>query len=324
MIAPMQELAVSTSDEGQRLDRYLRKLLATMPLSAIFKALRSGAIRIDGKKAKPDLRLAGMVLCLRLPPADLPKPMSLSKDREAGGRRPSAPRAGDRGAAGGGPLRILYRDQDMMVVDKPAGMPSQPGSGSNGDDLCSRILAAMPELATATFRPAPVHRLDKETSGLVAVGLSPQGLRRLSAAMQAGAVRKVYVAVVHGRPEADRGLIDAPLAVVDAKDKRSPKVRVAPQGQEARTEYEVLQVGPDRALLRLVLHTGRMHQIRAHLAHLGCPIWGDVRYGSKAKAARGLLLHATELVAPHPVTGQPIVVHSPPPRAFAIVPADRR
>ena len=315
MIASMQELAVAPADEGQRLDRYLRKLLSTMPLSAIFKALRSGAIRVDGKKAKPDLRLrAGMVLSLRVQAADLPAPSAAA---------PLQPAAADP-VRRGVELRVVYRDEHMMVVDKPAGMASQPGTGSAGDDLCSVILAQMPELASATFRPAPAHRLDKETSGLVAVGLSPQGLRGLSEAMRQGTANKVYLAVVHGRPQPERGMIDAPLLAVDAKDRRSPKMRVSPQGQEARTEYETVQVGADRALLRLVLHTGRMHQIRAHLAHLGCPILGDLRYGSTQKTARGLLLHATELSVPHPVTQELVCAKSPPPPAFSVSPPGRR
>ncbi len=332
MIGFMLELPVASPDAGQRLDRYLRKLLKTMPLAVIFKSLRSGSIRVDGKKAEPDLRIeAGMRLSFRLPERDLdlvraaaerrphpPGGSGATRDVVRAGKGEVERRGADRRSASGRARAptVLYRDAEVMVVDKPAGMASQPGTGQDDADLCSWLDRNARELRTATFAPAPAHRIDRGTSGVVAIGLTPNGLRGLAAAFRDGTARKVYLAVVHGIPSPRTGTIDAPLLVVDAVRRDAQKVRVDRRGQTARTDYEVLAIRGERALLRLVLHTGRMHQIRAHLAHLGHPIVGDVRYGSTAKRLDAFLLHAAELTLPHPASGQPLRVVAPEPPEF--------
>ncbi len=310
----MHEIVLTEHDAGQRLDRYLRKLLAAVPLGAIFRHLRGGAIRVDGKKAEGSLRLvAGMCVSLRLPAADLPtvdasaRPVasaaSNSSTRDMR-RTPHTP-------------RIVHRDDDVMVVVKPAGMASQPGTGQD-HDLTRWVLSRPYGVRSATFKPAPVHRLDRGTSGLVAIGLSPLGLRGLAAAFREDHAMKVYIAIVHGVPVPARGSIDAPLLQYDDAPTRSPKVVVDPAGKPARTDYEVVTSGRSRSQLRLTLHTGRLHQIRAHLAHLGHPIVGDRRYGSPADVGRDVfLLHATELAFPHPRTGEMLVCKAPPPSIFA-------
>ena len=306
-----------------RLDRYLRKVLATTPLSAIFRHLRNGTVRVDGKKAKPELRLAvGMTITFALPEADL---AALTRGNEprakvaarshARDRRPEATRA-PRGRAlrpGG-----VYRADDVRMVDKPAGMASQPGTAVSGEDLCAWLDEHERALRTATFTPAPAHRIDRGTSGLVAIGLSPQGLRGLAAAFRDGTAHKVYLAVVHGVPRPSSGTIDAPLEQVSSARKDGPKVRVSSRGQEARTDYETIAVRGDRAVLRVVLHTGRMHQIRAHLAHLGHPIVGDVRYGSPVRMGAAFLLHAHELRVPHPAREAELAVRCEPPAVFRL------
>jgi 23S rRNA pseudouridine955/2504/2580 synthase len=317
----VREIVVSEHEAGQRLDRLLRKLLPNVPLGAIFKALRSGAVRVDGKKAKGALRLAsGMTLQLRLPAADLAHLDAPPTAPLPGGAAP---------AAAGAPLpaelvpRVVWRDEHVLVIDKPSGLAVHGGSGVQHS--VADWLAALPfGVRTATFAPAAAHRLDRGTSGLLAIGLTPAALRALTAAFRDGAVDKTYHAVVHGVPEPARGTIDAPLADVPARP-NAPKVVADPSGLPARTDYEVVRTlgAPGtraaRALLRVVPHEGRQHQIRAHLAHLGHPIVGDRRYGAPAGSERRLLLHASELAFPHPVTGARVVVEAPLPPDFAVV-----
>lgn len=309
----MREIAVTEHEAGQRLDRFLRKLLANVPLGAIFQKLRSGAIRVDGKKCKPDLRLlAGMRLEVRLPDADF----AVAPPAQVRAERQQAAPLDDRARTPRVILpRIVLQDDDVLVVDKPAGLAVQPGSGQS-KDLVQWLQQQPFGVRSATFRPAPAHRLDRGTSGLVAMGLSPHGLRGLTAAFRDDQVEKVYLAVVHGMPP-QRGSIDAPLLERDGVGTREPKVIVDAAGKSACTDFERIGLGPERALLRLRLHTGRLHQIRAHLRHLGHPIVGDRRYGSSIAFADAVfLLHAAELVFPHPRSGERVRCEAPMPGAM--------
>jgi RluA family pseudouridine synthase len=324
MIGCMLSRSVGEADAGQRLDRYLRKALKATPLSAIFRHLRSGGIRVDGKKAKPELRLvAGMEITFALPDADLAGLTGLGEpsgraaaERRANPSREPQPR-GSSARAIRAPVE-LHRDQDVLIVDKPAGKASQPGTGLDGADLCTWLDATESALRTPVFAPAPAHRIDRGTSGIVAIGLSPIGLRELAAAFREGTAEKVYLAVVHGVPRPASGSIDAPLETIDHPKKDGPKVRVSQRGQDAGTDYETIAVRADRALLRVTIRTGRMHQIRAHLAHLGHPIVGDVRYGSSVRMGHAFLLHAHQLTVPHPRTGERLSVRCEPPAAFRL------
>lgn len=308
----MQELRIAAADADQRLDRFLRKLLAAVPLGAIFKHLRTGAIRVDGRKVKPDLRLAaGMIVQLHLRPADL---AAVAQTQAPSPARASSSRGSWRGPA----PRIVHRDADVLIVDKPAGMAVQPGSGQRDEHLVAWLAQFAAALRTATFEPAPAHRIDRGTSGLCAIGLTPAGLRGLAAAFRDGTVQKGYLAVVHGVPAPPRGTIDAPLRQRSDAAADGPKVEVHPSGKPARTDYEVVTAAGDRALLAVRIHTGRMHQIRAHLAHLGHPIIGDVRYGSPIRMGSALLLHAAELAFAHPTTGEPLRATAEPPATFAL------
>ena len=288
----MHEVELSAAEQGQRLDRHLRKLLPDVPLGGIFKLLRRGTIRIDGKKAKPDLRLQqGMLLTL---------PDNLGAAAGATPRPAPPPPPAPRTLT----PRVVHRDAALLVVDKPAGLPVQPGSGHDYH-LLTWLEAQAFGLRTATYRPAPVHRLDRGTSGLVVVGLTPQASRSLSDAFREDLVQKSYVAVVEGVPAERAATIDAPLWLRETARASQPKVHVDERGKPARTDFEVVRGGRGRALLRIALQTGRTHQIRAHLAHIGHPIVGDRRYGSACDLGRGVfLLHAAALSLPHPVSGE--------------------
>ncbi len=315
MIPNMQELRIAAADAGQRLDRFLRKLLPEVPLAAIFKHLRSGGIRVDGQKRKPDLRLVdGMVLQLRLPESDLAR---LAQRRAQVAEAVAAAPA--RAAAWRGPRpHVVHRDGDVWIVDKPAGMAVQPGTGQGDEHLVAWAERELAGARTAWFAPAPAHRIDRGTSGLCAIGVSPAGLRGLAAAFRDGLVHKVYLAVVHSVPSAPRGTIDRPLRPLRNPRADGPKMECAADGKVARTDYERITAAGDRALLRIVIEHGRMHQIRAHLASIGHPIVGDRRYGSPVRLGNGFLLHAHELRLRHPISGGELHVVAPAPAAMQL------
>jgi 23S rRNA pseudouridine955/2504/2580 synthase len=322
----VQEITLTDLEADQRLDRYLRKLLPTVPLGAIFRYLRRGDIRVDGNKVRGDLRLqAGMKVTLALPAKDLRQAPPDAADTEP--VRPDAqefdpfdllpPLPEDAKGAGDNRIvpAIVLRDEQFLVVDKPAGLAVHPGTG-NDWSLIGWLATQRVGVRTATFAPAPAHRLDRGTSGLVIVGLVPEAMRTISEAFREGNVHKVYFAVVHGVPQRPQGGIVAPLWQDPDADPRLAKVVVDKRGTPARTDYVVVKTSRNMALLRVVPHTGRQHQIRAHLMHLGHPIVGDRRYGSVAEVGDGFLLHAAELRFPHPQTGRTVRCAAPLPRPF--------
>lgn len=300
---------ITAADAGQRLDRWLRKALPDVPLAAIFRHVRSGRIRVDGKKADGALRLAaGMQIELRLPAADL---AALTEER---------PRRAAAAATAAWPPelapKIVLADDDILVVDKPAGLAAQPGTGAEQVNLVAWLDHQRLGQRSTTFASAPAHRLDRGTSGLLAIGLSPRGLRGLTAAFRDDRVDKGYVAVVHGVPASASGSITAPLRENANPRPERPRVVVAADGKPARTDWTVLGTFGDTTLVRLVLFTGRLHQIRAHLAHFGHPIVGDRRYGSRVTMPGRFLLHAARLAFLHPVTGAELDLRAPLPAHF--------
>ncbi|MCR9247852.1 MAG: RluA family pseudouridine synthase [bacterium] len=296
-------IRLTAAEAGQRLDRYLRKLLRDVPLGAIMKHLRQGRIRVDGGKAKGNLRLEdGMVLEFRPGIVDVVTAAKPEEERASVELLPELT------------PQIVHRDDDVLVVDKPAGLAVHAGSGQSGT-LMDWLAASGLGLTTATFRPAAAHRLDRATSGLVAIGLTPQGLAGLAAAFRDDHVEKVYCAVVDGVPAVGEGRIDAPIRVLEDSASRGPKVVVDPvAGKPAVTRWRVLERQRDAALLELLPRTGRTHQLRVHLADLRHPIRGDRRYGGSSHAR--LMLHAGELRLPHPVTGAPMTLRANLPAGF--------
>ncbi|MGK0353642.1 MAG: 23S rRNA pseudouridine955/2504/2580 synthase [Planctomycetota bacterium] len=321
-MAAMHDVEMTAAEDGQRLDRYLRKLLPGTPLGAIFKMLRRGIIRVDGTKAQESLRLvAGMHVTL--PPSAIPR---LSAQSPVAAQAPVATQvlganakpAATQSARSLSPAltpTIVHRDDDLLVVIKPAGLAVQPGSGQDHHVLS--WLDAQPfGTRTATYRPAPVHRLDRGTSGLLVIGLSPIGSRALADAFREDLIQKSYVAVVEGVPNPAQATIDVPLWLRENARANQPKVLVDERGKNARTDYQVLESGRNRALLQLTLHTGRTHQIRAHLGHVGHPIVGDRRYGAAASQGDAFFLHASELTLPHPTSGKRLTFQSAIPARF--------
>lgn len=289
---------IHADDAGQRLDRYLRKLMPGATLAHVFKLIRKKRVRVNGVPARASLRLVESdVVDLDVAEATL---CELTASRR---RQPPRSHL---------PVDVLHRDADILAAAKPAGLAVHGGSGTEDDHLLARILAAVGIGAARTFRPAPAHRLDRLTSGVVLVGVSGRGLRELTRMLRERAIEKTYVAIVEGRPEPPAGSIDVSLARTDAA--RGPKVVAAAGGKSALTTYRTLGRSARHAFVRVELVTGRTHQIRAHFASIGCPIAGDRRYGGHG---RTLCLHALEVRFRHPFTGRAMRIRAELPAAFS-------
>ena len=220
---------------------------------------------------------------------------------------------------------VICEADDFVVVDKPAGVVTHPGAGNREATLASGLLARYPELARlplegfgAPDRPGIVHRLDKETSGLLVVARSPEGYSSLVGQLAARSAKRSYVALVNGRVSSQEGLIDGPIG---RSDRDPTAMAVVATGREARTSYRVRRRFTDPVAateLELQLQTGRTHQIRVHLAAIGHPVLGDSRYGRSRRSAGvpRLMLHAERLGFSEPRTGEPLEFTAPPPDAF--------
>jgi 23S rRNA pseudouridine1911/1915/1917 synthase len=326
------ELAATPGEGGQRLDRFLASRLPALSRSRLQALIRAGAVTRNGLVVA-DLGLkvrAGDSYVVRIPPPEpaAPQPQSL-------------------------PLAIVHEDAHLIVIDKPKGMPVHPGPGHATGTLVNALIAHCGDSLSGiggVRRPGIVHRLDKDTTGLLVAAKTDrahQGLAEQFAAHGTdGRLKRGYRAIVWGAPERPRGLVDAPLARSAANRTRIAVVR-ADRGRRAVTHYEIEErfaaaAGsgkPVASLLRLVLETGRTHQVRVHLAHIGHPLLGDATYGAGFKASARHLgapaqaalealgrqaLHAAELAFVHPMTGKRLAFASPLPADMAALVAALR
>ena len=302
---PREELLVSAeSGAGLRLDVFLASRVAGLTRSQAGKAADEGRVLVNDVPKKPAaiLRPGDRVVLVR-PEA-----------------QPAGLEAQDI------PLQILYRDEDLIVVDKPFGLVVHPGAGVRSGTLANALLHAFPEVLWVGEgdRPGIVHRLDMETSGVMVVARSPRAYESLKEQFKDRRVKKVYRALVWGRMRRLEGLIDAPIGRHPRHGQRmSVKTR---RPRAAETRYTVLEEFPRTTLLEVRPLTGRTHQIRVHLAAAGHPLVGDTRYGRKKGGRRypRLFLHACRLAFAHPATGQPVEFSSPlPPELEAVLRAER-
>lgn len=211
-------------------------------------------------------------------------------------------------------LDIVFEDEHVIVIDKPAGLVVHPGAGHTNDTLVNGLLATHPEIVDVgqQERPGIVHRLDRETTGLLVVARTELAYDTLTAALSVHDVTRRYIALCWGSPDTDRGVIDAPIG----RSRRTrTRMAVAHDGKAARTHYEVLERfhdPVDAVLVRCQLETGRTHQIRVHLAAIGAPVLGDETYGRPDRLGVGRVqLHAEELGFVHPASGEELRFSSP-------------
>ena len=301
------ELRQIAADEADtRLDRWFRRHYPSLTHGRLEKFLRTGQIRLDGRRTKASTRVAAGQT-VRVPPLDGAKP---------GEERPSHSRKESRSAIGDDDARelrsrVLYRDADVIALDKPAGLAVQGGSrvGQHVDAMLDALRFGSSE------RPRLAHRLDKDTSGVLLIGRTVRGTAAIAEALRRRQTRKTYWAVVVGIPKPREGTIDLSLAKQGSRG--SERMAGTKDGRRARTHYRVVDVAGRRAAwVELVPETGRTHQLRAHMAEIGTPIVGDGKYGGKAAHMTGLSprlhLHAKAIELPLP-DGRRISVSAPLP-----------
>jgi 23S rRNA pseudouridine1911/1915/1917 synthase len=214
------------------------------------------------------------------------------------------------------PLEIVYEDEDIAVVNKPAGMVVHPAPGHYSGTLVHALLGRGGTWSASggVTRPGIVHRLDKGTSGLIVVARNDASHRALASQLESRSLSRTYLAIVRGRVKDDAGELEGPIG---RHPKERKRMAVVAGGRFARTRYQVVERKPGHTLLRCELDTGRTHQIRVHLAALGHPIAGDVEYGGREANAERPMLHAWRLRLRHPRTGEEMTFEAAPPPDFA-------
>ena len=275
-------------DTGQvRLDQFLARKHSSMTRAQLQRLISDGHVRLNGSPARPSQKVkVGDLVSLVIPP---PRPVAL------------VPQAL--------PLNLVYQDSDIVVLDKPAGIPVHPGPGHPDKTIVNGLLALCPDIQGigGDIRPGIVHRLDKDTSGLMMVAKTHAAHQSLSQQIKSREVTKGYLALAVGQIEPRTGLIDLPIA----RDPRNRKrMAVVVGGREARTRYQVVKDPPGHSLVELLLETGRTHQIRVHLAYLGNPLLGDELYGRSHELLPRQFLHAHHLGFRHPASGDAMEFHS--------------
>ncbi len=303
----MLEYRVTEDHAGVRLDKYLKKTLANVPFSHLFKMIRVKKIRVNGARAKPEQPLAaGDVISVR---GDQQQLLGEAP------RTPPPPPKVDLSK-----LDVLFEDDWLLVLNKPSGMAAHTGSGITGGTVVDVVRAYLGVKAERNgFAASPAHRLDRETSGVIIVAKRRPAMVHFTDVFTRHTAKKKYLVLVKGKMQKSSGLIDLPLA--EHQQTAASRERRGVNLQEARTRWEVLSQNSHAAFLACTIETGRTHQIRRHFAAIGHPVAGDAKHGDFAfnrelKARWGLkrlFLHATRLEFPHPDGGKRMVVEAPLP-----------
>ncbi len=286
----------TAGQDSERLDRFLADRNTGLSRSRLHSLIAEGMVTLNGAAGRPSQRVrAGDRVTLIVP----------------------APRVADVSPQPI-PLTVVYQDAELIVVDKPAGLSVHPGPGHPDGTLVNALLALCPDIqgVGGVIRPGIVHRLDKDTSGLMVVAKTESVHRNLSEQIKARKVDKGYLALAIGVPDPPQGRVDAPIS----RDPRHRKrMAVVLGGRDSRTAYRVLERIAGYSLLELDLETGRTHQIRVHLAYLGHPLLGDGVYGKRSPLLERHFLHAHRLGFQHPLSGETLELRSELPPDLAQV-----
>jgi 23S rRNA pseudouridine1911/1915/1917 synthase len=297
-----REYELTAEESGQRLDKYLAGEMTDLSRRRIKELVQAGEVLVNGKKSKVSYKVQkGDLIQVTVLPLE---PLKLEAENI--------------------PLDIVYEDEDIIVVNKPQGMVVHPAAGHPSHTLVNALLYHTRDLADSPegFRPGIVHRIDKDTSGLLMVAKNAAARESLEKQLAAKSNKRQYLAIVHGNFAEEEGTIDAPIG-------RNPKDRkqmaVVEKGKSAVTHFKVLEQYQGYSLVECQLETGRTHQIRVHMAYIGHPLAGDPLYGPrKTLPGHGQFLHAKTLGFEQPSTGEWLEFSVQPPEIFQQTVADLR
>mgnify|MGYP002621646107 CR=1 FL=1 len=289
------------SQPGERLDKLVAAHLPDLSRTQVQAIIRSGQVTVDGEAVKPGIKLRGGEH-IRVTVTEQAAPVVEAEAID---------------------LNVVYEDDELAVIDKPAGMVVHPATGNESGTLVNALLARWPQIASMDDpdeRRGIVHRLDKDTSGLLVIAKTAEALRRLMAQFQARTVEKTYLALLERTPRTTTGRIEAPIGRDPKQRKRMAVLR---SGKPAVTEFNVIDDNfrDHAALVEFNLLTGRTHQIRVHAAFINCPVIGDRVYGFRKQRIRmkRLFLHAHRLSFDHPTSGERLTFESPLPGGLRAV-----
>lgn len=315
----MKTIHIDEENEGVRIDRILRKELASVSLSEIYSSIRKGTIRVYGKRVKQNYRVkTGDTIEVNRGRAELisEKKSSIKKipffwHTECFKKY----------------FRIIYEDEWLLVCDKPAGLVVHAGTKHLKQDTLIDLAKSYMKHTSGEktlIEPVLVHRLDRDTSGVILIAKDKSTLRFLHSNLRDNEFNKRYVALCHGHPSEKKGSIELPL-IRTHEHNRGMKVTVGEGGLTSRSSFRLVESYKKASLIEIDLHTGRTHQIRVHMAHITCPVIGDVRYGDREKdhalfeknrKFRRLYLHAEQLSFPHPGLDRIVTFTAPVPEGF--------
>ncbi len=280
-----QTITFQVESGGERLDKAVVAVVPNLSRAVVQRFVKKGQVTVNGRSSKPSYRVeVGDEVVVRVPaerpPQVLPEQVALD---------------------------VIYEDEHLLMINKPSGMVVHPAHGHESGTLVNAVLGYLPQVLDVggPERSGIVHRLDKDTSGLIIVAKNETVRNALQRRFKRRQVKKTYLALVEGHPEPRQGAIDAPIGRHKRQRKRMAIVR---SGRDAYTAYRVIETFDDHSLVELQPETGRTHQLRVHMAWLGCPVVGDRIYGRRKQQLlkHRHFLHARRLELTHPVTGAPL------------------